>query len=99
MRKKLTKLYVDTVKPPATGRLVVADTEVPGLSLRVTANGARSWLIRYRVKGRPGQRPYTPGPVSSVSLADARQRARDIIAAAKRGIDLIEQEGQQAAAP
>jgi integrase len=97
MRKRLTDDYVRKVKPPAKGRLEVADSEVPGLQLRVTAAGARSWRIRYRVKGLPGRRSDIPGPYPTVTLADARQRAREIVAAAKRGVDLVELERQQIA--
>ncbi len=97
MSKRLTEVYIKTVKPPATNRLTVVDSEVPGLSFRVTSHGARSWLVRYRVKGRPGQRNTSPGPYPAVCLADARQRAREVITAAKRGVDLIEQEHQDAA--
>jgi integrase len=97
MAQKLTEVRLKTLKPPAKGRLVKIDGEVAGLSFRVTAAGARSWLIRYRVKGRPGQRCIVPGPYPTISLAAARQRAREIIAAAKRGEDLAEDERRRAA--
>jgi integrase len=97
MARKLTEVRLKTLKPPAKGRLVEVDGEVPGLCFRVTASGARSWLIRYRVKGQPGQRCVVPGPYPTVSLAAARQRAREIIAAAKRGEDLAEGERKRAA--
>src|SRR5271170_7826334 len=98
MARKLTEIRLKTLKPPGKGRLVEVDGEVPGLCFRVTASGARSWLIRYRVKGRPGQRYVVPGPYPTVSLSAARQRAREIIAAAKRGEDLAEGERKRAAA-
>jgi hypothetical protein len=95
MRHRLTDRYLQTVRAPASGRLVVADTEVRGLSLRVTSNGTRSFLVRYRLPKQP-QRSYTvPGTYPEASLADARQQARDIVAAAKRGIDLIAEERRQ----
>jgi len=95
--QKLTELRLKSLKRPTQGRLVVVDSEVPGLCFRVTARGSRSWLIRYRVKGRPGQRYNVPGPYPAVTLAAARQRAREIIAAAKRGEDLAEEEQRRAA--
>jgi integrase len=98
MARKLTEVRLKTLKPLANKRLVEVDSEVPGLCFRVTASGARSWLIRYRVKGQPGQRYSVPGPYPTVSLAAARQRAREIIAAAKRGEDLAEDERKRAAA-
>jgi hypothetical protein len=98
MARKLTEVRLKTLKPLAKKRLVEVDSEVPGLCFRVTASGARSWLIRYRVKGQSGQRCVVPGPYPTVSLAAARQRAREIIAAAKRGEDLAEGERKRAAA-
>jgi integrase len=98
MARKLTEIRLKSLKPPARGRLVEVDSEVPGLCFRVTAGGARSWLVRYRVKGRPGQRYVVPGPYPTVSLSAARQRAREIVAAAKRGEDIVEDERKRAAA-
>jgi integrase len=97
MRKKLTDLYVKTRKPPPAGRLVVVDTEVRGLALRITAYGTRSWLIRYRVKGEGKPAPQRSLVLERTTLAQARQRARDIIAAAKRGVDLVAEEKRAAA--
>jgi len=47
MKHRLTDRYLQTVKAPASGRLVVADTEVRGLTVRVTSNGTRTFLVRY----------------------------------------------------
>ena len=96
MRHKLTDRYIQTVRPPGSGRLVVADTEVTGLTLRVTPNGTRSFVVRYRPRLRP-QKNYTVPSYPVVTLADARRRARDILAAAKRGVDLIADEQRQEA--
>lgn len=97
MPRKLTELRLKALSSPVKGRLVEVDAEVPGLCFRITAAGSKSWLIRYRVKGRPGQRCVVPGPYPTVSLSAARQRAREIIAAAKRGEDLADTERRQAA--
>jgi integrase len=97
MHKRLTELTLKSLRAPAQGRLVVADTQAPGLSFRVSAAGKRDWLVRYRVKGRPGQRATSPGPYPAVTLAAARERALKVIAAAKGGNDLPEQERQRAA--
>jgi integrase len=92
MKHRLSDRYLQTVKAPPAGRLVVADTEVRGLTVRVTASGTRTFLVRYRLPKQP-QRSYTvKGAYPGTSLAEARQRARDIIAAAKRGIDLVVEE-------
>ena len=50
MKTKLTDRLIRTRKPPATGRLIIADTAVPGLSLRINPastknpDGLRYWL-------------------------------------------------------
>ena len=94
MRHKLTDRFIQAVKPPATGRLVVADTEVAGLSLRVTPNGVRSFLVRYRPRRQPQKSWTVPGTYPEVTLATARQKAREIVAAAKGGLDLIAERGR-----
>ena len=87
MRKSLTDRYLKSLKPPAGGRVEIVDADAPGLVLRVTANGMKSWAIRYTPKGS-GQQRDTYGTYPAVKLAAARLRARDIGAAAARGIDL-----------
>jgi integrase len=87
MKKRLTERFVQTVAPPAAGRLVFADAIAPGLELRVSMDGRRSWSIRYRPKGGTRQRT-TYGTYPAKSLAEARARALAIAAAAADGIDL-----------
>jgi integrase len=44
-----------------------------GLTLQITPTGAKSWLFRYMVAGRPFAMGL--GPIHTVSLAEARQKA------------------------
>jgi len=94
--RRLTDRYLQTVTPPSTGRLEILDAEAPGLVLRVTPNGVRSWAIRYRLKGQ-AQRRATFGSYPAVSLSDARTRAKTIAAAAAHGTDLLAREAHEAA--
>jgi len=87
MKKRLTERFVQTVAPPAAGRLVFTDAIASGLELRVSVDGRRSWSIRYRPKGGTRQRA-TYGTYPAKSLAEARARALAIAAAAADGIDL-----------
>jgi integrase len=97
---KLTDRFIRTRKPPSTGRLIITDTVVRGLSLRInpasTKNpeGLRYWLFRYRPRGQ-GQRSCVLGPYPALGLADARCRAGDIGNAATKGIDLLAAEKRQ----
>lgn len=94
MKKRLTDRFLESVAPPATGRAVYIDDNAPGLELRVSSEGRKSWSIRYKSKGGERQRE-TYGTYPAVKLADARRRARDIAAAAARGIDLPAREKHQ----
>ena len=87
VKKRLTDRFVQSVTPPDSGRAVYLDTEAPGLELRISSHGGKSWSIRYRPKGNERQRT-TYGAYPAVSLAEARTRAKEIAAAAARGVDL-----------
>jgi integrase len=101
MKTKLTDRFIRTRKPPANGRIVIADTAVPGLSLRINPassknpDGLRYWLFRYRPRHQ-ARRSTVLGPYPALSLAEARQRAGDISNAANKGIDLLAEEERQA---
>jgi integrase len=101
MKTKLTDRFIRTRKPPASGRLIITDTALPGLSLRINPastknpDGLRYWLLRYRPRHQE-QRSTVLGPYPALSLAYARQRAGDIANAAKKGIDLLAEEKRQA---
>ncbi len=73
-RMKLTAAAVERVKPPASGRTEYWDALLPGFGLRVTANGAKSWCVMYRVGGR--RRRYTLGTFPRLKLAKAREKAQ-----------------------
>jgi len=103
MTVKLTDRFLTSRKAPAAGRLTFTDRTVPGLAFRVSAGmtfnpeGRRDWLLRYRPRGQ-AQKAVALGTYPAVSLSRARQRAGEIIAAAKRGVDLIAVEEHEAEA-
>lgn len=82
---EFTRLWIESVRPEGNGRTEYWDSSVPGLVLRVTPLGAKTYAVRYRVNGQP--RRLTIGSARNVALADARQRAREVLAAAGRGVD------------
>lgn len=80
--KPLTEAAVKGAK--ATGRLQdIPDGIVPGLTLRVTPAGARSWTLRYRLHGRLER--VTIGTYPAMALARARERAREALEALGAG--------------
>lgn len=60
---------------------------VAGLQLQVTASGARSWILRTLVGGI--RRDIGLGGYPTVSLAQARERARELREQVWRGIDPV----------
>ncbi|MFN7982484.1 MAG: tyrosine-type recombinase/integrase [Vicinamibacterales bacterium] len=81
----LTARFIDTVKPTPGKRVEYVDREVPGLALRVMPTGAKSWCVRYYHRDR--LRRLTLGTTSAITLAQARDRARDELHAVSHGTD------------
>jgi integrase len=98
---KLTDRFLTSRKAPATGRAIYTDATVPGLGFRVSdvtprnPEGRRDWLLRYRPRGQ-AQKAVALGTYPAVSLSSARQRAGEIVAAARRGVDLTALEEREA---
>lgn len=102
MRKKLTEVAVNKLAPEEGRRLEVFDTLTPGLALRITENGKKSWSVMYRVAGR-GEggnrgplRRMTLGPYPLIDLRGARERARAAFDLADRGTDPADQRRDEA---
>lgn len=99
--KRLTAAAVDKLAPPASGRIERWDALVPGLGLRVTDKGVKSWTLLYRVPGDGRKRRMTLGRYPALGLTDARQAARDALGEAREGRDparRVRREAQEAAA-
>lgn len=84
-RLKLTARNVDSIKPPATGRTDYWDTDPKGFGLRVSESGRKTWMTMYRVDGV--QRRLTLGTYPALSLAGARQKAKDAMQDVSKGVD------------
>jgi integrase len=52
------------------------DTETQGLGLRITAAGAKSYIVRGRVRGSGKDRRYTLGAFELLTCEEARKRAQ-----------------------
>ncbi len=84
-RRTLTAVLVQKARPPEKGRAQYWDTLVPGLLLRVTPNGKRSWNVWTRLRGKPIL--LMLGRPESIPLPRARELARETIEAVARGED------------
>jgi integrase len=80
MKTKLTELSVARIKPPKSGRLEVWDTALPAFGLRITSAGARSYVVALRKPGAKHPSRIKVGEPSTMALADARNRARELMA-------------------
>src|SRR5215470_10789600 len=89
---KFTSRGISALPAPASGRVEYFDIGLPGFGLRVSAEGRRTWLVRYRVKGRSGKGSMTLGTFDAerFGLAEARDKAKDALRAAEKGIDPAE---------
>lgn len=104
MRTKLTEVVVEKIGPKPGVRLEVFDTLMPGLALRVTEHGSKSWSVMYRVAGagedgkRGKLRRMTLGAHPLIDLKAARSKARTALDVADRGHDPAHQRQEHAEA-
>lgn len=68
----------------------------PGLALNITENGGKSWILRVTVAGK--RRDIGLGSFADVSLADAREAARDMRKKIRDGIDPVQEKRTQRSA-
>jgi len=95
---KLSEAFLASLPTPAT-RVEIWDTDVPGLLVRVTPAGRRTFCVRHRVKGGGIER-VTIGPHPQVSVRLAREKAKAIVAQLATGHSFKEerQKARQSAA-
>jgi integrase len=74
MADKLSDKLVRALPSPTSGNRITYDTEIRGFGLRITAKGARAFVLNYRVGGR--ERRYTIGAYPDWSVAAAREEAK-----------------------
>jgi integrase len=89
-KRRLTDKFLKSIKPAAPGKRVsYQDDVVPSLYLRVTDKGVMSWSLvtRYGPAGAKRWIRTTFGQYPAVVLAQARERAREALAIADKGID------------
>lgn len=88
--KELGPLDIKRATHPGGGTNVwIAVGGVSGLLLQITPSGGKSWLLRSMVGGK--RRGIGLGPYPEVSLAAAREAAREAKAQIAAGLDPIEQ--------
>jgi hypothetical protein len=86
MTLKFTARTIDTLRPVPGRRVDYFDESLPGLALRVTESGHKSWSVHYRTAARRLRR-LTIGDYPTITLADARKAAHKALRAAAPGED------------
>jgi integrase len=86
MSQKLTDTVVKNLSLPPSGNRIEYDSELKGFGCRVTANGARSFILNYRTN-RGRERRYTIGQFPAWKVAAARTEAADLKRRVDRGQD------------
>ncbi len=86
---KLTERSIKSLPNPSEGNTVAWDSELSGFGIRITRNGARSFILNYRNQAGI-QRRLTIGRFPTLSATAARLRARELKAQVELGGDPLE---------
>jgi len=97
MSTKLTDTVVRSLAPPPSGQRVVWDASLRRFGVRLSAGGSRAWVVKYKVRGK--SRWLTLGTYPLVTLADARAKAREVLAMVVQGADPVGERQAERAAP
>ena len=102
--KRLTPTAISALKPPVPktekqqkhgARSWTPDPEQPGFGVRTTSKGAKTYVLRTRLKKGGNAQRLEIGRVGEIDLADARQRARDWLKLIREGKDPRDVEANQ----
>src|SRR5262245_737022 len=84
-RYKLTDAAIQRLKAPAGKQKEFFDAAYPGLAVRVTPNGVKSFTYAGRVHGK--LKRATLGRYPGMSLAEARRKAAEVADSMRQGVD------------
>jgi integrase len=88
----ITRAAIERLKAPSRGQADYFDKQYPGLVLRVSCGGRKTWCYVYRVNGKQRRFKLDIYPVMSVAEAhEAWRKARDLVLA---GCDPVEERKQ-----
>ena len=89
MASRFTKRSVEAILPRAK-TAIHYDADLKGFGVRVTPGGARAWIVEYRPNGGGrgvSTKRMTLGSVATLTIDEARRKAREILASARLGGD------------
>ena len=94
---RLTNTLISNLEADPAKHVLHRDTEVPGLALRVTKAGKKSFVLNYSINGR--ERRMTIGGFPTWTVQAARDEAKKLRRNIDTGQDPLEEKQQRAAAP
>ncbi len=94
---RLTQTDVRKLVPDPSRQVLYRDTEAPGLALRVTPNGSKTYVFSYSLHGR--ERRMRIGDSASYNVMEAREIAKKLRRDVDGGIDPLEVKVEIATAP
>ncbi|TGD63363.1 site-specific integrase [Tabrizicola sp. WMC-M-20] len=77
MKTKLTPKFIESIKANPAKRLDFRDDLMPGLVLRVSQSGTKTFCLHRRINGK--MRRLTIGRFGVLTLAEARERVRQVL--------------------
>lgn len=86
---RLTKTVIDRVALPAIGQAFLRDSHLKGFALRVTAGGAKSFVVEKRIGGRVVRK--TLAAYGELTVEQARREALKFLGQVAQGINPIAQ--------
>jgi integrase len=89
-KMKLTKAAVEAIEPPPEAQIMVWDTALAGFGVRVSAGGAKSFILFRRLNGKVVNR--TLGRFGVMTVEQARQKAIQTAGQFASGIDPVKEQ-------
>ena len=87
-RVRITDTLIKRMDAPPSDQHIEWDSEVPGFGVRITAAGAISFVLDYRMHGR--KRRYTIGRYPDLNASAARDEATTLRGEIRKGNDPLE---------
>lgn len=85
--QRLSKTSVDAIPLPVGRDSFVWDTELRGFGVRTTPKGVKSFVLQYRLKGKPAKRMTIGGFGNPWTVDTARKEAERRLIKIRQGID------------
>lgn len=92
---RLTQSLVDKLTPPARGQTFIRDTTLTGFGVRVTASGAKAYILERRINRKV--RRITLGRCGELNVGQARRKAMQLTGQIAMGIDPVAAERSELA--